>query len=129
MCSYDVCSRAQVEMISEKLGTATGLGYPTRQELEALCVKQRCEEGAVMAALKKQWKASIEMMVEIVAAAEIEEMLTPERCESFAFSRPVTPAEAQHVEALYLSDEFGRDREKVVHFLSQVMGTHKSYFQ
>ena len=55
----------------------------------------------------------------IFTAAEIEEMLTPERCESFAFSRPVSTKEAQHVEELYLSSEFKRDKEAVTHFLTQ----------
>ena len=55
----------------------------------------------------------------IVAAAEVEEMLTPERCDIFAFSRPVTVEEAKHAEALYLSDEFKKDQGAVVHFLTQ----------
>ena len=58
-------------------------------------------------------------MVEIVAAAEVEEMLTPEQCEKFAFTRPtLTAEEAKHAEDLYLSDEFGRDKEKVNAFLT-----------
>ena len=84
-----------------------------------MVVTRKGEEGAVMAELKRKWKYDVENMTEIVAAAEVEEMLTPERCEAFAFSRPFTAAEAQHVEELYLSDEFGRDKEKTTHFLSQ----------
>ena len=49
-------------------------------------------------------------MTEIIAAAEVEEMLTPERGETFCFSRPMTAEEAKHAEDLYLSDEFKRDK-------------------
>ena len=63
----------------------------------------------VLAELKRQWRTDNEAMGEIYAAAEVEEMLTPALCESFAFARPATAEEALHVETLYLSDEFGRD--------------------
>ena len=52
-------------------------------------------------------------------ACQVEEMLTPERADAFAFSRPVSAADATHVENLYLSDEFKRDQEKLVAFLSE----------
>jgi len=110
---------AKYDYISQRLGTASGLGYPTRMEVERLLVTHRGEEGKVMAALKREWKLNIDMMVEILAAAEVEEMLTPEMCDAFGFSKPVSADEAKHVEDLYLSDEFGRDKEKLTHFLTE----------
>lgn len=41
------------------------------------------------------------------------------RCDAFGFSKPVSADEAKHVEDLYLSDEFGRDKEKLTHFLTE----------
>ena len=111
--------KQKVDFISEKLGLDSGLGYPSRQVLERMLVASQLNEGAVMAELKKKSKLDIEKMVEIVAAAEVEELLTPERCEAFAFSRPFTVAEAKHVEAHYLSDEFNKDQAKVMNFLTQ----------
>ena len=108
-----------LKSIENGQGIKTGLGYPSRMELERLLVYKRCDMGPVLAELKRKWKQDIEAMTEIIAASEVEEMLTPERCESFAFSRPVTGAEAMHVEDLYLSDEFKRDQEAVVKFLSE----------
>ena len=107
------------DKIWEQRGLATGLGYPTRQDIERLIVAKKAEEGPILADLKRKWAYDITSMAEIIGAAEVEEMLTPERCESFAFSRPMTADEAQHVEELYLSDEFGRDKDKVMAFLSE----------
>jgi len=117
--NQDKLVKQKYDLIFEKLGTENGLGYPTKMELERKIVKTKGEEGKVMAELKRQWKTEIEFMVEIVAAAEVEEMLTPEQCEKFAFTRPtLTAEEAKHAEDLYLSDEFGRDKEKVNAFLT-----------
>lgn len=112
--------KQKTDFISEKLGLESGLGYPSRQELERMLVASQLNEGAVMAELKRKAKPDIEAMAEIVAAAEVEEMLTPERCDAFAFTRPhFTAEEAKHCEELYLSDEFKKDKEKVTHFLTQ----------
>ena len=100
-------------------GIPTALGYPTRVDIERQLVYKRADEGPVLAELKRIWKPDIEAMTEIIAAAEIEEMLTPERCESFAYSRPVSAEEAAHTQELYLSEEFGRDREATIKFLSE----------
>ena len=109
----------KLEYVSQRLGTASGLGYPTKMELESLLVVNRGEDGKVMAYLKREWKIAITFMCEILASAEVEEMLTTEQCDTFAFSRPATAEESMHVEELYLSDEFGRDKDKLVHFLTQ----------
>ena len=45
---------AKYDYISQRLGTASGLGYPTRMEVERLLVTHRGEEGKVMAALKRE---------------------------------------------------------------------------
>jgi hypothetical protein len=111
--------KQKVDFISEKLGLESGLGYPSRQTLERMLVVTQCNEGAVMAELKKKWKLDIELMSEIVWAAEVEELLTPERCDAFAFSRPFTADEAKHVEELYLSDEFKKSKDAVLNFLTQ----------
>ena len=42
------------------------------------CVKEKCNEGKVLSNIKRQWKADIEAMQEIVGASEVEEMLTPD---------------------------------------------------
>ena len=55
--------------LSEKLGLESGLGYPSRQQLERMLVGSQLNEGAVMAELKKRAKPDIELMAEIVAAA------------------------------------------------------------
>lgn len=112
--------KQKVDYIWERRGLETGLGYPSRQHLERLMVQKKDEgEGAVMAELKRQWKVDIEMMTEIIAAAEVEEMLTPERGETFCFSKPMKADEMKHAEDLYLSDEFKRDKDKVIQFLSE----------
>ena len=118
--------KQKVDYIWERRGIPSGLGYPSQQELERLLVnalsdpKKATEgEGMVMAELKRQWKNDLEAMTEIIAAAEVEEMLTPERGESFAFSRPITAEEAKHAEDLYLSSEFNRDKDAVIAFLSE----------
>ena len=77
----------------------------------------------MLAALKQRWKVDIELMSECIAAAEVEELLVPEMCDSFAFRTPHSVDEAQHVEALYMSDEFGRDKEKVKAFLTKHIGS------
>jgi len=105
--------------ISERLGTETGLGYPTTPELQLLLVKAAGNEGNVMAGLKKKNRMDIEMMADIIAAAEVEEMLTPERCDAFGFSRQPSADEQKHVEDAYLY-KFNRDASKVVHFFTQV---------
>ena len=115
------------ESIYEQRGISTGIGYPTLQDIERKLVSkawnkgkpQAMEVGPVLADLKREWKADLEAMADMIAASEVEEMLTPEICDSFAFSRPITADEAQHVETLYLSDEFGRDKDKVKTFLSE----------
>ena len=57
------------DYISERLGVAHGLGFPSQRLVSNLLVKHRCEEGKVMAELKRSWKLDLEMIVEIVAAA------------------------------------------------------------
>ena len=79
---------------------SSGLGYPTEHEVQYALVKADFKEGEVMAALKREWKAPLEMMSECIAGAEIEEMLTPMQCGEFGFSHPYTIVEAQHVENL-----------------------------
>ena len=71
-----------------------------------------------MADLKKRYKLDIAMQAEIVAAAEVEEMLTPERCDLFAFAKPATAEDAQHVEDLYMG-EFRRDKDATLHFFTE----------
>jgi len=107
------------DYIAARLGTESGLGYPTRMEVERQLVLSRGEEGKVMAHLKRTWKIDIGFMVEILAAAEVEELLTTEMCAMFAIE-PLTPEVAAHVEDLYLSEEFGRDKEKLERFLAEV---------
>jgi len=108
------------DKITGQRGFASGLGLPTRQEVEKMLVFKRGDEGPVLADLKRQWRFRIEAMTEIIAATEVEEMLTPDMAEQFAFARPPTIAEEKHVEDLYLSDEFKRDKAGTVRFLQDV---------
>jgi len=71
-----------------------------------------------MAGLKKKNRMDVEMMLDCIAAAEVEEMLTPERCDAFGFSRHPTAEEQKHIEDAYLY-KFERDNDKVVHFFTQ----------
>uniref|UniRef100_A0A7S3AZQ2 Uncharacterized protein n=1 Tax=Haptolina ericina TaxID=156174 RepID=A0A7S3AZQ2_9EUKA len=57
-------------------------------------------------------------MEDIIAAAEVEEMLTPERCDAFGFGRQPTADEVKHLEDAYLY-KFERKREKVMTFFTQ----------
>jgi len=108
-----------LSFISERLGTETGLGYPTTAELQMLLVKAQLNEGNVMAGLKKKNRLDCDMMADIIAAAEVEEMLTPERCDAFGFSRQPSAAEQKHVEDAYLY-KFNRNADAVVNFFVQV---------
>jgi len=117
--NQDKLLKRLVDKLYEQRGLATGIGYPRRQDLERMLVYKRADEGPVLAELKRLWRTDIEAMADILAASNVEEMLTNERCEAFAFAKPATADEAQHVEDLYLSDEFARDGERLIKFLSE----------
>ena len=65
--------------IKERLGTATGLGYPTTAELQHMLVKATGNEGNVMASLTKKNRMDCEMMKDIIAAAEVCRVALPSR--------------------------------------------------
>jgi len=107
-----------VSFITGRLGTMSGLGYPTTAEIQLLLVKNQGHEGSVMAALKKKNRVDVEMMKDILAAAEVDEMLTPDRCDAFGFSRHPSMEDQKHLEDLYLH-KFNRDKDRVVHYFAQ----------
>ena len=106
------------DFIYERRGLQSGLGYPTRQVIEAQLVADDNEEGNTMAAIKKQWRMEVELMADLLATAQVEDMLTREMCAAFKHNYPPTLSEREHIEELY-NDEFARDFAKTVHFLTQ----------
>ena len=57
-----------------------------------------------MATLKKEWRLEVEMMADIIGAADVDEMLSQRSCREFAFGYPAAPAERAHVEELYYGE-------------------------
>ena len=106
------------DFIAERRGLASGLGFPTRQEIEKQLVLAKNEEGHVMSGMKRSTKAEVEMMADILAAAQVEDMLTKQMSADFEHAYPATLEEREHVESLY-HGECGRDKEKTIHFLGQ----------
>ena len=106
------------DFILERAGIQHGLGFPTRQQVEAQLVATQNEEGNAMANLKRQWKCEVEMMADLLATAQVEDMLTREMSVAFEHTYPPTLAEREHIEQLY-HHEFHRDNTKTVHFLTQ----------
>jgi len=106
------------DFICERRGLHSGLGYPTRQVIEAQLVADDNEEGNTMSALKKQWKMEVEIMGDLLATAQVEDMLSREMSRAFLHSYPPTAEEREHVEELY-NETFARDGAKTVHFLTQ----------
>lgn len=56
-------------------------------------------------------------MADLIATAEVEELLTPEMCRAAAFQTPATKEEREHVEALY-HETFEGNQTKTRQFLS-----------
>ena len=69
-------------------------------EVRRSAAKFRRSSGEVRRSLLMRRASLRAVMADCIAAAEVEEMLTPERCEAFAFSRPPTAEELGHAEEL-----------------------------
>ena len=114
-----------IELITKRLGLTTGLGWPSRDKLEAVLTKCENEEGNAMATLKKEWRLEVEMMADIIGAADVDEMLSQRSCREFAFGYPAAPAERAHVEELYYGERSASlavgevRRSTVAHFLRE----------
>ena len=128
-CDYDervarllLDSQRQVSRVADDIlaqsGLESGIGWPTRPDVEARLAMAGNDEVSVLAALIQENRASVEMMAEIITSDTIDRFLAPERASLYGLSSPPTTEERRRVEALY--DEFGRSEENLHHFLFAV---------
>ncbi|EOD41645.1 hypothetical protein EMIHUDRAFT_94889 [Emiliania huxleyi CCMP1516] len=128
-CDYDervarllLDSQRQVSRVADDIlaqsGLESGIGWPTRPDVEARLAMAGNDEVSVLSALIQENRASVEMMAEIITSDTIDRFLAPERASLYGLSSPPTTEERRRVEALY--DEFGRSEENLHHFLFAV---------
>lgn len=104
----EVQFEAIVSEILKRKGLASGLGFPSRDEVRWEVALARCDQAVAIRAIMRQWLIEVRMMREIVQFAPVDELLTriPEH------QRPPRA----HVEKLLQTHSF--DLEYVAHLLS-----------
>ncbi|KAG8465242.1 hypothetical protein KFE25_012605 [Diacronema lutheri] len=106
--SNEAAFEATVAQIARRRGLASGLGFPSRDELRWEVALARNDQAAAIRAVMRQWQIEVRMMREIVRYAPVDELL-------HAMESRDRPPRA-HVEALLSAHGF--DVAFVAHLLS-----------
>lgn len=130
------------DYILDQRGLESGIGWPTRQEVEGLLARTGNDEGAVLSSLLRERRATVEKMVEIIHTdsvsvemqprlqrrsqvrfrlfcQQVDKLLAVENLFIYGLTVPPTASERAHVEALY-GGEFDRSAARLDCFLREV---------
>ncbi|EOD33767.1 hypothetical protein EMIHUDRAFT_229269 [Emiliania huxleyi CCMP1516] len=107
------------DYILDQRGLESGIGWPTRQEVEGLLARTGNDEGAVLSSLLRERRATVEKMVEIIHTDSVDKLLAVENLFIYGLTVPPTASERAHVEALY-GGEFDRSAARLDCFLREV---------